>query len=125
MPPQRVSSLTKRCSDLAPFKPASTCLYRSHGGHLSHSGSLGATILHLSPINKVLGDAGEGGCAMSKAKWNPSPAREAAKLIKLAESKGYEVTSIETINGNARIGVRKPGRADTIVSEAEQLRQNL
>jgi hypothetical protein len=123
--PQRVSSFTKRYFALAPFNPASVRLYRSHGGHLSHSGSLGATISHLSSINKVVSDAGESGPAMSKAKWNPSPAREAAKLIKLAESKGYEVTNIEINNGNVRLGVRKPGRADTTVSEAEQLRQNL
>jgi hypothetical protein len=67
---------------------------------------------------------GDGG-PMSKAKWNPSPAREAKKLIKMAEGEGYEVTNIEINNGNVRLGVRRPGSATTIVSEAEELRKNL
>jgi hypothetical protein len=95
----------QRLSDLAPFKPAQP--------RLCFVGLLGR-----------YGPSHDGGLRMSKAKWNPSPAREAAKLIKLAESKGYEVTQIEVTNGNVRLGVRKPG-ADTTVSEADQLRANL
>jgi hypothetical protein len=62
---------------------------------------------------------------MSKAKWNPSPAREAKRLIKMAEREGYEVTDIEINNGNVRLAVRKPGRATITVSEADELRKNL
>jgi hypothetical protein len=64
---------------------------------------------------------------MSKAKWNPNTtaARDAARLIKMAEAKGYEVTNIEITNGNVRLGVRKPGSAPTTVSEADELRNNL
>jgi hypothetical protein len=57
---------------------------------------------------------------MSKAKWNPNTtaARDAARLIKMAEAKGYEVTNIEINNGNVRLGVRKPG-ADITVSKEQ------
>jgi hypothetical protein len=62
---------------------------------------------------------------MSKAKWKPSPTREAARLIKMAEAKGYEVTAIETSNGTVRLGVRRPGSATITLSEADELRKNL
>jgi hypothetical protein len=97
----------QRLSDLAPFKPAQPRLCFVVG------------LLGHGPSHH------DGGLRMSKAKWNPSPAREAVKLIKLAESKGYEVTQIEINDGNVRLGVRRPGSATTIVSEADELRKNL
>jgi hypothetical protein len=56
---------------------------------------------------------------MSKAKWNPNTtaARDAARLIKMAEREGYQVTAIEISSGNVRLGVRKPGSADITEDE--------
>jgi hypothetical protein len=75
----------------------------------------------------VLGDTGDDGTPMSKAAWNPNTtaARDARRLIKMAEREGYQITNIEINNGKVSLGVRKPGSAATTVSEADDLRNSL
>jgi len=121
----------------SPFKPKRPSLYleamaalsaiSAEPAHRQREAGEPAGAETISRLSPKIGDAGDDGPAMSKAAWNPNTtaARDAARLIKMAEAKGYEVTNIEITNGNVRLGVRKPGRADTTVSEAEQLRQNL
>jgi hypothetical protein len=61
---------------------------------------------------------------MSRGPWKNKPAKEAERLIELAEARGYAVTLIEISDGTIRVGVR---RADTVASDdsPEELRKKL
>lgn len=61
---------------------------------------------------------------MSRGPWKNKSAKEAERLIAMAEERGYIVTEIVSDGGTVRLALRRPGERDTTTVEtSEDLKQ--
>jgi hypothetical protein len=60
---------------------------------------------------------------VSRGPWKTKPAKDAERLIAMAESRGYIVTSVDVTNDGVRLGLRRPGERDTTIETADDLKQ--